>query len=223
MKSAVKAAVVLAILFAIPILPFIWLGESFESRLLNVLREPSSPQIVATSVIGLLASDMFLPVPSSAVITYAGGVLGIVSGTMVSWIGLSVGAIGGFGLSRIFGEAIARRFSDAEDVARMSSFTQRHGTAAIVTTRAFPILAEVCVLMLGAARLSWRAFLPPMLLSNALLALTYSACGAYFQGTDAFLIAIIASGAVPLFIALLVRRCWRPNQPNDSAQKSNAP
>lgn len=213
MKPALRAALFLAVLFAIPIVPFVWLGESFEAGLLKALREPSSPSTVSGWVVGLLAADMFLPVPSSAVITYAGGVLGVLAGTLTSWVGLSLGAVGGFGLARLFGETIARRFTESEDIERMSRFTQRHGSTAIVLTRALPILAEACVLMLGASRLTWRQFLPPMLVSNFLLSLTYAACGAFFQGSNAFPVAIIASGAVPLIAALVIRRLWRPTNP----------
>ncbi|GDY09270.1 hypothetical protein LBMAG52_27560 [Planctomycetia bacterium] len=84
-------------------------------------------------------------------------------------------------------------------------------------TRALPILAEACVLMLGAGRLSWRQFLLPMLVSNLLLSLTYSACGAYFQGSNSFPIAVVVSGAVPLIAALVIRRFWRPKSPDASA------
>lgn len=217
MKSAIRAALFLTVLFAIPIVPYLWLGESFEEGLLKSLREPSSSGVVIGWVIGLLAADMFLPVPSSAVITYSGGALGVLAGTVVSWIGLSIGALGGFGLARAFGETIARRFSESEDIERMSRFTQRHGATALVLTRALPILAEACVLMLGAGRLSWRQFLLPMLVSNLLLSLTYSACGAYFQGSNSFPIAVVASGAVPLIAALVIRRFWRPKSPDASA------
>ncbi len=218
MKPAIRAALFLAVLFAIPIVPFVWLGETFEASLLRALREPSSPSTVSGWVIGMLASDMFLPVPSSAVITYAGGVLGVVAGTVTSWIGLSLGAVGGFGLARLFGESIARRFSESEDIERMSRFTQRHGATALVLTRALPILAEACVLMLGASGLSWRRFLLPMLVSNLLLSLTYAACGAYFQDSNAFPVAIIASGAVPLIAALLIRRWWWPLSGKDGGE-----
>ena len=212
MPPAVKAALFLIVLFAIPVVPFLWLGESFEQSLLKALDEPSSPMVVSAWVIGLLAADMFLPVPSSAVITYAGGALGLVPATLVSWLGLSVGAASGFGLARLFGETLARRLSESQDVARMSDFTRRHGPTALVLTRALPILAEACVLMLGAGRLSWRRFLVPMLASNLLLALTYSACGVWFRDSASFPIAIVASGAVPLLAALAIRRWWQPSR-----------
>ena len=210
MKSAAKAAVFLILLFAIPIFPFLWLGESFEQSLLDSLRQPSSPVTVSCWVIGLLAADMFLPIPSSAVATYAGGVLGVTLGTLVSWAGLSLGAVCGFGLARMFGEPLARRFSEADDVSRMSDFAKRHGPTALVLTRALPILAEACILMLGVGRLSWRRFLLPMLISNGLLALTYATCGAWFRDSNSFPIAIVASGAIPLIAALIIRWRWSP-------------
>lgn len=220
MSPAVKAALFLIVLFAIPIVPFLWLGESFEQSLLKALREPSSPSVVIAWVVGLLAADMFLPVPSSAVITYAGGTLGLVQATLVSWIGLSLGAAGGFGLARLFGETIARRFSESQDAARMSDFTRRHGPVALILTRALPILAEACVLMLGAGRLSWRRFLLPMLITNLLLAFTYSACGAWFRESASFPLVIVVSGAVPLLAALAIRRWWKPIDPEPTTNTS---
>lgn len=212
MKSAAKAALFLTILFAIPIIPFLWLGESFEQSLLDALRQPRSASVIGAWVVGLLTADMFLPVPSSAVITYAGGSLGVIGGAIVSWAGLSLGAVGGFALARQFGEPLVRRFSESDDITRMSEFAKRHGASAIVLTRALPILAEACILMLGAGRLPWRQFLIPMLASNGLLALTYAACGAYFRESNAFPIAIVASGAVPLIAALIIRVLWRSDR-----------
>ncbi len=209
MKSALRAALLLLLLFAVPVVPFLWLGNSFEQSLLKALREPSSSMVVSLWVGGLLSADIFLPVPSSAVITYAGGVLGVGLATLVSWIGLSAGAVVGFALARLFGQAVVTRFSEPRDVDRMSAFTQRHGPAALMVTRALPVLAEVCVLLVGAGRMSWRRFLPPMLASNALLALVYAACGTYFRGTNAFPVAIIASGALPLLAAIVIRRWWK--------------
>ena len=69
MQSAFKAALFLIVLFAIPVLPFLWLGETFEQSLLKARREPSAPEVIGAWVIGLLVADMFLSVPSSAVIT----------------------------------------------------------------------------------------------------------------------------------------------------------
>lgn len=209
MKAAVRAALFLMILLAIPVLPFLWLGESFEQSLLLALKQPSSPSVVAAWTVGLLTTDMFLPVPSSAVITYAGGVLGLMPGAFASWIGLSVGAFGGFGLARVFGDKVTRNFTEVEDIARLERFTRDFGPTSLILTRALPILAEACVLLVGAGKLSWLRFAVPVLLMNALLAITYSACGAYFRDSPSFVVAIVASGAIPLLTALSLRRWWK--------------
>jgi membrane protein DedA with SNARE-associated domain len=94
----------------------------------------------------------------------------------------------------------------------MGDYARRHGPAAIYLTRALPILSEACILMLGAGRLEWGRFLGPMFVSNGLLALTYSACGAWFRDSNSFPFAIVASGAVPLIAALVLRRCWKPTR-----------
>jgi uncharacterized membrane protein YdjX (TVP38/TMEM64 family) len=208
MKSALRAALLLVLLMAIPIVPFLWLGEPFEQSLLKALKQPSK-DAVAYWVIGLLAADIFLPVPSSAVITYGGGKLGIAVGAVVAWIGLSLGSIAGFWLARIFGHALVARLCEPADMARLNHFTQHHGVSALVLTRALPILAEACVLLLGASRQSWGQFLPALLISNALLALVYAACGQYFRDGSAFPIAIVASGALPLVAALVIRRYFK--------------
>jgi membrane protein DedA with SNARE-associated domain len=204
MKSALRAALLLILLMAIPIVPFLWLGEPFEKSVMKALHQPS-PAVVVCWVAGLLTADIFLPIPSSAVITYAGGMLGIWLAALVSWFGLSLGSIAGFAVARRFGHAVVARFSEPADIARLNEFTQRHGSTALILTRALPILAEACVLLLGAGRQSWRRFLPPLLVSNALLALSYAACGQHFREGSAFPVAIVVSGALPLVAALLIR------------------
>ena len=80
---------------------------------------------------------------------------------------------------------------------------------ALVLTRALPILAEACVLLMGTTRLSWRRFLIPVFACNFVISLTYAACGEYFEEIDALPWAVVLSGTVPLFIALTARR-WLP-------------
>lgn len=217
MKSALQAAGMLLVLLLVPIVPFLMLGQGFEDQLLERLRQPAAPVTVSLGVISLLALDIFLPVPSSAVITYGGGVLGLGWGTLSAWVGLSAGALGGFGLARLIGEPLARRFSAAEDVDRMRQFVRRHGVSALLVTRALPILAEACVLMLGVVRMPWRQLAGPLLIGNAVLAVIYAACGAWFRDSPNFVLVIVLSGALPLVLALGIRRVWSPTTETTSA------
>lgn len=208
MRSVFRSLVLVAVALLVPVLPLFVLGFSFEEQLEAVLQQEFSAVVRCALIVGLLATDLFLPVPSSMVSTYGGGVLGTWAATGASWVGMTLGALAGFGLARALGRPFALRFAGAEDLARMEDLSRRFGPLALLVTRALPILAEACVLLMGATRLSWRRFLIPVVIGNFVVSLTYAACGEYFQGIDALPIAVVGSGAVPLIAALALRRWW---------------
>lgn len=204
MKSVIRAAVLLSVFLAIPIVPFLMLGEAFETQVTEWVKQQHELQLAI--VAGLLASDIFLPVPSSAVITYAGGVIGFWMATLISWIGLTVGACLGFGLAKSLGKPFARRFAEPEDLDRVERVAERFGPAVLLVTRPLPILAEACVLLMGTTQLSWRRFLVPVVVSNLGLSLVYALCGAGFEDQKTLIVAAVASGTLPLLLALLIRK-----------------
>jgi uncharacterized membrane protein YdjX (TVP38/TMEM64 family) len=190
------------------LLPVVVLGLAFED---DVQRWVSGEWSAATRfwvIVAALAGDILLPVPSSGVSTYAGGTLGVVAGTSASWLGMTLGAIGGFALARWLGRPFAERHG-GRDVAALDDFAQRYGAAALVLTRPLPLLAEACVLASGASLMSWRQFLLPVILSNLAISLTYAAAGAYFQQRQSLAEGVIIAVLLPLGIALGVRRYWR--------------
>lgn len=223
MQSVVRAAMLLAAFLAIPIVPFLFLGESFETQVTSWIHQEDAlaGQIGAAAVVGILASDIFLPIPASAVITYAGGVMGVWSATMTSWIGLSVGACLGFGLSKWLGKAFARRFADPEDLKKVEVAAERFGPQILLLTRPLPILAESCVLLMGTTRLGWREFLLPVVSANLVISLIYASCGALFEEQKPLMIAAVASGTLPLLLALSIRRRMQRARTTDSDVVSN--
>lgn len=204
MRSVIRAAILLSVFLAIPIVPFLILGEGFEQQVTSWMKEQHELQLAI--VAGLLVSDIFLPVPSSAVITYAGGAIGLWSATLTSWAGLTVGACLGFGLAKLLGKSFARRFAEAEDLERVERVADRYGPAVLLLTRPLPILAEACVLLMGTTQLSWRRFLLPVVVSNFGISLVYALCGAGFEDQKTLIVAAVTSGTLPLLLALLIRK-----------------
>jgi len=149
--------------------------------------------------------------------TFAGQRLGIVAGALASWIGMTLGAVAAFALARCFGKPLAERLAGPVELARMERLTDRHGTRLIVLTRALPVLAEASVLVMGAARLSWRKFLPAAMLSNLGLSAVYATCGALSREAGIELTALIASIALPLLAAAIAKRYWPAAEPVGSA------
>jgi uncharacterized membrane protein YdjX (TVP38/TMEM64 family) len=206
MSTFLKPVLIMALVLAVPIIPFLLLGEEFEASVADWVRRDMSPGVRASLVVCVLATDIFLPVPASAVSTWAGGVLGWGPGVIASWLGMTLGAAIGFGLSRAFGNRFARRFAADRDLSGLRSTTRRFGPLALMITRALPILAEACVLLVGATRLSWRRFLWPVALGNLIVSVVYCACGAISREYDSLLPAAVISGMIPLLAALVARR-----------------
>lgn len=210
MPGLLRSLLLVTLALAVPIVPLLILGLSFEEQVAEWLNVDRHPALNFSLIVLALASDLFLPVPSSAVSTYAGGSgLGFWTATAASWLGMTAGAVIGFSLARIFGEHFTRRRASEGDLEKMAALTRRYGPLALVITRALPILAEACVLLMGATGLTWRRFLPPVIVANLVISLVYAAFGVYFEGSDALPWAVVASGTVPLLIALLARR-WLP-------------
>jgi len=204
MRGLIRPILLITLILAIPVVPFAVLGPSFESRLESQVRAAASPPAVGLLVVGLLAVDVFLPVPSSVVSTVAGSTLGIAWGTGASWLGMTLGALLAFVLARGLGRPLALRFSGEESWARIDALSSHYGPLVLVLARPVPILAEASVLFFGATRLSWPRFFLPVALSNLGIALVYSALGDLVQ----LPIALAASIALPLVLTVVARWVW---------------
>lgn len=208
MKSAagqlVRPLLWIALVLAIPIIPFLILGAAWEDRLAQWLEAQLSPGIVAGAVVGLLASDFVLPVPSSVVSTFAGQALGFWGGTAASWCGMTAGAVLAFGLVRWLGRPLAKRLAGDDELARADALAVQWGVFLLVLARPVPVLAESSVLLLGTTRLAWWRFLAAVGLSNLGIAAAFAALGDRVQ----LPLALAASLALPLAAACLARWAW---------------
>lgn len=202
--SPFRQLLVIAAVLAVPIVPFLFFGETLDARITGWLNSRLSPGMVAVGVIGVLASDILLPVPSSVVSTFAGRVLGFWGGAGASWCGMTAGAMIAFWLVRAFGRPLARWLSSDEALARTDALAARWGVWVLVLARPVPVLAEASVLLMGTTRLSWWRFLTAVGLSNLGIAAAYAALGDRVQ----LPIAIAASLALPLLTAAVARWLW---------------
>lgn len=200
----VRQLLLITAVLAIPVVPFLFFGERLEARITGWLSAELSPGTVAITVIGVLASDILLPVPSSVVSTFAGRVLGFWSGTGASWCGMTAGAGIAFWLVRIFGRPLARWLSSDKELARTDAIAARWGIFVLVLARPIPVLAEASVLLMGTTRLKWWQFLFAVGSSNLGIAAAYAALGHRVQ----LPIAIAASIIFPLLAAAIAHWLW---------------
>ncbi|MBI2824531.1 MAG: VTT domain-containing protein [Planctomycetia bacterium] len=209
MSDLVRWSIAVTLVLLVPVIPFIGFGDSLDQRVEQWFDASLSPAATAAVVAAVLASDVLLPVPSSFVSTLAGSRLGVPAGTAVIWLGMTVGAVVGFGLARLCGRPLATRLSAPHDLRRMEALAARGGPTVLVLTRALPVLAEASVLLMGAIGLSWRRFLPVVMLANLGLAVAYAALGHYARQEGSLAVALAASIAIPVLATMVARR-WLP-------------
>ena len=213
MRDLLRPMLPMIVMLAIPIVPFVLFGQERVEAQLHAWRErPPPPLFVAAAVIALLASDIFLPIPSSAVSTLAGWQLGALSGALAAWMGMNLGAAIGFALARRFGQPAVAWLSRESDLKRTRKLAERFGPALLMLGRGVPVLAEASVLLLGRHGLAWRRFLPPVLLANLVLAIAYAAFGQVAAQYEWLPLALGVSIALPVLMVAAFRFWARPQQ-----------
>lgn len=195
--SATRWCILAALLLAIILVPFVLYEEAITSAVENYVRSEQPLAAIAIGIAALLASDVLLPVPSSLVATASGFLMGWPLGTLVTWIGMNVGAVIGYWMGSSAGRGVARRFVGDAEVARAAVSFARWGDWSLVISRAVPVLAEASVVLAGTVRMPFARFAILTGVANAAIALVYAAVGAYALETQTFLLAFAGSIALP--------------------------
>lgn len=209
MRSFIHPLLLIGALLLILVLPFFAIGHQLERWFEEWSENPPDRYLTAVTVVGILSTDILLPIPSSGVSTLAGWQLGTVWGTLASWIGMTLSAAVGFALALSCGSWFTRWFVREEDLDRMKTTSDRLGPLFLIVMRGVPVLAEASVLLVGVHRLSWRRFLPPVVLSNFVISLAYAAMGDIAGHRQEVTLGIAVAVVLPVILGIAVRR-WLP-------------
>jgi uncharacterized membrane protein YdjX (TVP38/TMEM64 family) len=197
---------VFLLLLALILVPFVLFEDQFNALAEGSLRGEAPGWYAAGAVVLLLASDVFLPIPSSIVAAGAGVLLGFWWGMGAVWAGMTMSCLLGYGFGARASRA-ARRFVGESGMTRVSHLAERYGDYAIVLCRPIPVLAEASVIFAGVVSRPLGRFLVVTGWSNLGVAAGYAAIGAYAMAVDSFLLAFLGSLVVPA-VALLAARVW---------------
>jgi uncharacterized membrane protein YdjX (TVP38/TMEM64 family) len=192
------------ILIGLVLLPFLLFEQQFNAFAERVTESGTSQWVVAAAVLGLLAFDVFLPVPSSIVSTAAGVFLGFGAGALVVWTGMMAGSLIGYAVGAR-GAGAARRLVGDEGLLRADRLMRRYGDLTIVLCRPVPVLAEASVVFAGLAHAPLDRFVKLTALSNLGIAAGYALFGAYSLRMDSFLLAFLGALLLPGIFILISR------------------
>lgn len=206
------AAVVL-----VPVLPWLVLGPFLEpwaaglvagTRLLGLARP-----LAAGLGIALLASDSFLPIPATLVMSALGLALGPWWGGLAASPGVFLSGSVAYLVCRRWGWRWARRIAGEQGLARVAAAMRRNGPLVIAATRSVPVVQEATACLAGAVGLPARSFFVALAVGCVPTGFAYAAIGASALRNGWWAGAL--SLAVPVLtwplIYLALRRAPRPD------------
>lgn len=203
-RSGTRLAVHLGLVVAVVLVPFALFGPAVEEWAGGAAGSTASRPAVGVVVFGLLAADILAPVPSSLVCVTAGATLGATAGTLVAAGGSTCGCLLGFWLAR----RIGTRLHERDDHPALAAALRRWGLPVLVVCRPVPVLAEVTVLLVGAAGVPLGRAVAATTAANLGVAAAYAALGASADDAASFAGVLAASCLLPatlLGLARLVR------------------
>ena len=208
--------VVLAIFVLIPFA--IW-GDRIETM---ITVNPETGALGASGLhagltgILLLVSDLFLPIPTTAILSGLGILYGPVWGTLFGLVGALLAALVGYGLGRLAGRPLARRWLGDHLVTGERAFV-RHGGWIVAASRWMPVLPEVISVSAGISRMPLPAFLFAAFCGALPHCAVFAIIGHLGAATPAWTVAISALIPIVLWFiadrAGLMKRLSRDPQP----------
>ena len=151
----------------------------------------------AAVVVGLLAVDIFIPVPSSIVMILSGAAFGVAWGSLLAFAGSIGGEWLGFELARRYGTALSTRFIGNErERRRLNGMLMTHGAAAVAVTRALPVVMETMSIVAGLSPMRRSTFLIASAIGTAPIVVVYAYAGAKSRETGSLVPAIVILMAV---------------------------
>jgi uncharacterized membrane protein YdjX (TVP38/TMEM64 family) len=201
---------------AVPLASFAAFGSRFDHAIAAWLDPPPPRHLLAIAEVGILAVDLFLPVPSSLVATLGGASLGMLAGTACAWLGMTLGSLAGWALGRALGGRMAGASADGAVPPASPLAGIRLGPLFVVVTRPLPLVAEAAALFAGGAGMRCMDFLVAAAAGNLAIAAAWTAAGAYGVRSDSLQWMLMAAIAAPVLAAWLVarRRFWQDRREN---------
>jgi len=171
------------------------LDFSFEPWARSWMANAGAPG--AAVVIGLLAADILIPVPSSLIMILSGSAFGVWWGAAIAFAGSISGEWLGFELARKYGTSLSTRFiGDEAERRRMNDLLVTHGAAAIAATRALPVVMETMSIVAGLSPMKRTTFLAASTIGTAPIVVVYAYAGAMSKETGSLVPAIVILLAV---------------------------
>jgi uncharacterized membrane protein YdjX (TVP38/TMEM64 family) len=192
------------------LIPFLIWGSGFEqsfSREGAIAWLAGYGRWAGVAGILLLMSDLFLPIPATAVMAALGFVYGPVVGGLIAAFGGFLSGTLAYLLCRWFGRPVAVRLLGPEELANGERLFARVGGWLVALSRWLPVFPEVIACMAGLSRMPPLSFFAALACGAAPLGFAFAAIG--HAGVDHPVLAIVLSALAPPLLWLCVQPYFR--------------
>lgn len=197
-------SLVVALLLFI-LLPFFLFAGATQDLVISFLDESGSAAWISLVAILALSLDVFLPIPSSVISTVCGSALGIVTGALVSCIGMSLSCLFGWYFGQRAGRVGAQKLIGEKELQRMETLFRRHGLVTIMLCRPVPVAAEASIILAGMSGAAQGRLMSVSILSNLGISLVYATAGALAWNSQSFFYALLGAIFFPVACLLLYK------------------
>jgi len=202
LKALVKLYLIIigifALIFALVNLTGILSVEDIKNYLEQIQHAPKITIFLVVMI--LLASDVFLSVPTIFIVTYSGHILGFKLGLISSVSGMLISGTIAYILCRWFGnKALKLLLKKEEEIDEVNSLFHKMGFSMLLIARALPMLPEATCCLSGMMRFNFIKFLLYYLLGTLPYAIVLTYLGS-ISSSDNLTPAI--SGIVGVYVLL---------------------
>ncbi|MFV1994970.1 MAG: TVP38/TMEM64 family protein [Verrucomicrobiales bacterium] len=205
-----RLLLIFLLLAVLTLVPFLIWGERF-GRVFDgegaIAWLESYGQWAWAAGIALLVLDLFLPLPSTVVMSALGYVYGLFWGGLLASAGSFLAGTLAYGLCRFLGRDVAVRIAGERGMAESERLFAAAGGWIVALSRWLPLLPEVIACMAGLARMPLRAFLLALGCGCLPMGFTFAAVG--HAGANRPLLAIGLSVGLPPLIWICLRPLLR--------------
>ena len=192
-------------------MPFFLFGEQIEPLFagegaLQKLR--SFGGFAWLAAIGLLISDVALPVPTTAVMAALGMIYGPVMGGFIAAVGSVVSGLMGYCACRYLGRPVAVRLNGQAGLIRGEALFGKSGGWVVALSRWLPIVSEVVACAAGLSRMPFYPFLGALVCGSVPLGFAYSILG--YLGEDQPVLTLIVVALLPFGLWFFARPWLSP-------------
>lgn len=204
MSAARGLSILIIVLLALVILPFLIWGEKFDQALsLEGARAWMSGHGSWAWLAGMLliTSDIVLPIPATVVMAALGLIYGWWLGGLIAAAGSLLAGVVAYAACRWFGHGAALWIAGEEGLRKGEAIFARGGGWIVALSRWTPVLPEAVACLAGIVRMPWRAFIIALVCGTLPLGFAFASIGHLGQTRPG--IAMALSALVPAVLWLV--------------------